>query len=120
MKFTEIPPFPEIGVPVPNDTGWSTQGEMHIPVDWEGEMQKELGGKVLKQSTALIKIEPITLFGKTYDSCRIITGKNDNYIQELGQYKCTYWFNTTYGFVRLLYTKPDGTTVDMKLKKVTF
>jgi hypothetical protein len=39
---------------------------------------------------------------------------------ELGEYHCKYWFNEELGLIRLYYTKPDGSVVDLYLGSTNF
>lgn len=60
----------------------------------------------------------VTLLGKEYNDVWVINGENTNYLDELGKYKATYWFDQNYGFIRMKYEKPNGEIVDIKLKSV--
>jgi len=112
MAFTEIPPMPQIGLPV-NMTEVST-GELRIVKGWGS-----LNGKTIKQKEKLVKMVEFT-FADTTISSVMIEGENTNYIDTLGVYKSQYLFNEHFGFTQLNYYKPNGESVKMILKTTNF
>ena len=110
MRFSEIPPFPQISLPPALRTKKET--ELSIVTGYG-----ELNGKVIKQVLIVTAKEDININKKKYSDCWVLEGENINYIDKLGNYKVRYWFNTKFGFVKMLYTKPDGSTVSLELVK---
>jgi len=109
MSFTEIPPFPNIFLPP------DTRSTITVTTSVVKGFGK-LDGKKLKQTFKVIGKENLTLFDKKYKDVWVIQGGNTNYIDKIGQYKVTYWFDQNYGFIRMKYEKPNGEIVDLKLK----
>lgn len=113
FAFTEVVPFPTIAYPLESKT--SSEIELHVAkVPF-----KPAENKIIKQILERTTTDTITYKG-TKLTCYLIEGKNTNYIEEIGQYSGIYWFNEKYGFVRLLYKKPDGSTVDLVLAETNF
>ena len=52
--------------------------------------------------------------------CYKSVGKNLNYVEELGQFSVSYFFNEKYGFVKWIYLTPWKETVTISLSKVDF
>lgn len=78
-----------------------------------------LAGKVIKQhlwveDTTTIKYQNEALF------CYVLKGENLNYIEELGEFKCTYFYNEKYGFVKWIYHPPWGDEVLISLRSTNF
>ena len=110
MAFAEIPPQPQISLPL--KVGNYSETELKIAKGWG-----ELNGKKIKQSLKVAGGDELKMYGHSYDSLWLIEGKNISHLNELGQYSVTYWFDEKLGFIRMKYTKPDSTIVDLKLKK---
>lgn len=109
MEFAEIPPMPDI------------RRKTSVGVNSEGVLDGikghgDLDGLEIKQVDTVVAKKNVTLLGKDYNDVWIIKGENTNYLDELGKYKATYWFDQNYGFIRMKYEKPNGEIVDIKLK----
>lgn len=110
MTFAEIAPFPDIN------------RKTKIGVNSEGVLSGikghgDLDGKQIKQVDTVVAKKDVKLLGKKYSDVWIIHGENTNYLDEIGKYKVIYWFDQNYGFIRMKYIKPNGETVDLKLKE---
>lgn len=113
FAFTEVIPFPTINYPAE----LKTSSEIELKVI--KSTFKPAENKTIKQILERTITDTITYKGAKL-VCFIVEGKNTNYIKEIGQYTGTYWFNEQYGFVRLLYKKPDGSTIDLVLTDTNF
>jgi len=113
FSFTEIPPMPQVELPI-NMTSVSTGELKVVKAEFEG-----LNGKTIKQTHRPVRIDNFTFAGKTI-KCTVIEGENTNLINDIGKYKCEYYFNESYGFVQLNYLKPSGEQVRMVLRKTNF
>jgi len=112
MAFAEIPPMPDISR---NPEIGVSQETILDGIKGHGN----LDGKEIKQIDKIVRRENIELFGKIYKNAWVIKGRNTNYLEELGEYKVTYWFDEKFGFIRMKYEKPNGEIVDLKLNEVT-
>jgi len=113
FSFTEIPPMPQVELPI-NMTSVSNIELKVVKAEFEG-----LNGKTIKQTHRPVRIDTFT-FADTTIKCTVITGENTNLIDELGMYKCEFYFNEHYGFVQLNYMKPNGEQVKIVLRKTNF
>jgi hypothetical protein len=113
FAFTEVLPFPSISLPAELVT--SAESELHVAKS----SFKPAENKTIKQLLERTGTDTLSV-GKNKYPCYLLEGKNTNYIAELGQYHCKYWFNEQLGFIRLYYTKPDGSAVDIYLESTNF
>lgn len=125
LEFTEVAPFPGATKKMKSNTfiSYSSESDLHIQkatyFDKGRNETVDLAGKVIKQhlwvaDTTTIKYQNETLF------CYVLNGKNLNYIEELGEFKCTYFYNEKYGFVKWIYYPPWGDEVVIFLRDTNF
>lgn len=112
FSFTEIPPMPEVTLPI--DMTSVSNTELKIVKGFD-----TLNGKTITQTHKTVRWETFS-FSDTTIKCVLIEGANTNYVDELGLYKCEYLFNEYFGFVQLTYNKPNGESVKMILRSVNF
>ncbi len=112
LSFTQILPMPTVGYPLGN------KSESTIETKIEKSPFTELNGKIVKQTRRTLAPDSVSYKG-TFIKCFTYEAENASLVQELGQYHLKYWFNAEKGFVRYLYTKPDGGTVVINLIEVT-
>jgi hypothetical protein len=114
FAFTEILPTPHIGFPL----GSKVESEIKLEVvkcDF-----KELNNQtVIQTMTQKPDTEELEYAGEKIQ-CYKSEGHNTSHVETLGQYKVTYWFHEKFGFVRILYEKPDSSQIDIKLQKTNF
>lgn len=113
FAFTEEVPFPRVTYPAEQ----ITSSEVELTV--RKSTFKSAENKTFKHSIERTVTDTI-VFKDTRVPCYVIEGRNTNYIKEIGQYKCKYWFSQKHGFVRLLYHKPNSSTVDLVLADINF
>lgn len=114
FDFTSIPPSPSIVLPpdmiskstIESDKGKSEDSNYANLIFTQEIMQNNETEKFNYNGKELL--------------CYKVEGLNTNYVEAFGQYKVIYFFNEHLGFVRFLYEKPDGSIVDMRLKKTNF
>jgi hypothetical protein len=114
FAFTAILPHPSMALPPELMT------ESHIKltvVKMKGF--EELNNQVISQTLKRTETEELE-YARRKIFCYKSVGYNTSHIDILGQYKLTYWFHDTLGFVRILYEKPDSTQVDVKLRQTSF
>lgn len=112
LYFTAILPMPSVNFPLENKT------ESEIETKILKSSFREINGKTIKQAKRSLGIDTLLYKGKLIN-CYVFEAENLNYITEIGKYSVRYWFNEKYGFVKYLYTKPDGTHIDIKLENIT-
>lgn len=111
MAFAEIPPQPSVNLPL--SVGTSRDITLEVVKGWDS-----LNNQTIKQHEKVIAKEDIELEGKQYKGCLVTEGSNVSHIEKLGRYSMKYWFHNDYGFVKMVYTKPDGARVVLNLKEV--
>lgn len=109
LSFTAILPFPNYHYP--EGCVVSINGETYF----EKTTFAPAKGKTISYKSEQEGSETINHNGKEI-KCYTITGENTNHIEELGQYRVKYFFNTTLGFVRWEYTLPNKDQVILELK----
>ncbi|MEE1897026.1 hypothetical protein V1389_01675 [Flavobacterium rakeshii] len=113
FAFTEVVPFPRINYP----PELITSSEVELTV--RKSAFKPAENKTFQHTIERTVTDTLT-FKNSKVVCYVVEGRNTNYIKEIGQYKGKYWFSPKYGFVQLLYYKPDGSTVDLLLADTNF
>lgn len=108
FSFTEVLPMPSIVKPIGSIYKSSTETSV------SKSTMKALNGKVVKQSQEFVGKDSLVLFGEKIP-CFKIKVENTNLYEEVGHYSAIYWYSEEYGFIRLLFMKPNGESVDMKL-----
>ncbi len=109
LSFTAILPFPNYHYPEGCIT--SLSGETYFKKTTFAPAK----GKTISYKSEQEGSETINHNGKEI-KCYTITGENTNHIEELGQYRVKYFFNTTLGFVRWEYTLPNNEKIILQLK----
>lgn len=109
LSFTAILPFPNYHYP--EGCVVSINGEIYF----EKTTFAPAKGKTISYKSEQKGSETINHNGKEI-KCYTITGENTNHIEELGQYRVKYFFNTTLGFVRWEYTLPNNEKIILQLK----
>lgn len=125
LEFAQVTPFPKAHKKKrPNSWDWyQAETKLHIQkasyFDKAKNETVDLAGKVIKQhlwaedtTTIFYQDEPVF--------CYILKGRNLNYIKELGEFNCTYFYNEKYGFVKWIYKLPWGEEVAISLKSSNF
>ena len=113
FAFTEVVPFPRITYPAELIT--SSEVELTVRKSAFKPAENKTFQHIIERT-----VTDTIVYKDTRIPCYVIEGRNTNYIKEIGQYKCKYWFSPKYGFVRLLYYKPDSSTVDLVLADTNF
>jgi len=125
LEFTEVLPFPGASKAMKSNTfiSYNSESDLHIQKATYFDKGKNetvnLAGKMIKQhlwveDTTTIKYQNEALF------CYVLKGENLNYIEELGEFKCTYFYNEKYGFVKWIYHPPWGDEVVISLRSTNF
>ena len=109
LSFTAVLPYPNYHYP--EGCVVSINGETYF----EKTTFKPARNKTIFYKSEQKDSETINHNGKEIE-CYTITGENTNHIEELGQYKVKYFFNTTLGFVRWEYTLPNNEKIILQLK----
>lgn len=109
LSFTAILPFPNYRYP--EGCVVSINGETYF----EKTTFKPARNKTISYKSEQKGSETLLYNGKEI-KCYTIKGENTNYIEELGQYKVKYFFNTTLGFVRWEYTLPNNEKIILELQ----
>ena len=109
LSFTAILPFPNYHYP--EGCVVSINGETYF----EKTTFAPAKGKTISYKSEQEGSETLLYNGKEIE-CYTITGENTNHIEELGQYRVKYYFNTTLGFVRWEYTLPNNEKIILELK----
>jgi hypothetical protein len=121
FDVTEVVHFPFITKPI--GSGFKSSTEMVIQkasfINRKTNEEINLAGKRIKQEIALTDSTTIVFKNKEL-KCYVIEGKNLNYLKELGQFSCKFYFNKKYGFVKFIYTTPWKSTIEANLKSVNF
>lgn len=113
FAFTEVVPFPRINYPV------ELQSSSEIELKVAKSAFKMAENKTFKHIIERTTTDTLQ-YKNTTILCYVVEGRNTNYIEEIGRYKATYWFNQKYGFVRLSYFKPDKSSIDIVLENTNF
>lgn len=109
LSFTAVLPYPNYHYP--EDCVVSINGETYFEkTTFEPAKNKTISYKSEQKGS-----ETINHNGKEI-KCYTITGENTNHIEELGQYRVKYFFNTTLGFVRWEYTLPNNEKIILELQ----
>lgn len=125
LELTEITPFPRAHKEMkPNSWDWyQVKSELHIQKASYFDKGKNetinLAGKTIEQHLWAEDTTTITYRNEAI-FCYILKGKNLNHIEELGEFKCTYFFNEKYGFVKWIYHPPWGDEVVISLRSTNF
>ena len=109
LSFTAVLPYPNYRYP--EGCVVSINGETYF----EKTTFKPARNKTISYKSEQKGSETLLYNGKEI-KCYTITGENTNYIEELGQYKVKYFFNTTLGFVRWEYFLPNKEKIILQLK----
>ena len=109
LSFTAILPFPNYHYP--EGCVVSINGETYF----EKTTFKPARNKTISYKSEQKGSETLLYNGKEIE-CYTIKGENTNHIEELGQYRVKYFFNTTLGFVRWEYTLPNNEKIILQLK----
>ena len=109
LSFTAVLPYPNYHYP--EGCVVSINGETYF----EKTTFKPARNKTIFYKSEQKDSETINHNGKEIE-CYTITGENTNHIEELGQYKVKYFFNTTLGFVRWEYFLPNNEKIILQLK----
>lgn len=125
LEFTEVLPFPAASKQMKKDSwvSYRVEDELHIQkasyFDKGRNETVDLAGKTIKQD--LWSSDTITL---TYNGesvfCHKIEGKNLTQTKELGEFRCIYFYNEKYGFIKWIYYPPWGDEVVISLRSVVF
>lgn len=125
LEFTEMLPFPAASKQMKKDSwvSYRVEDELHIQkssyFDKGRNKTVDLAGKIIKQD--LWSSDTITLtYNEEYVFCHKIEGKNLTQTEELGEFKCTYFFNEKYGFVKWIYHPPWGDEIVISLRSTNF
>lgn len=125
LEFTEVTPFPSAHKKFKSDSwNWyKSESELHIQkasyFDKAKSQVVDLAGKVINQhlwadDTTTLSYQDSEVF------CYVLKGKNLNYIQELGEFNCTYFYNEKYGFIKWVYYPSWGEKVEISLRSSNF
>ena len=109
LSFTAVLPYPNYHYP--EGCVVSINGETYF----EKTTFAPAKNKTISYKSEQKGSETINHNGKEI-KCYTITGENTNHIEELGQYRVKYFFNTTLGFVRWEYTLPNNEKIILELK----
>lgn len=109
LSFTAVLPYPNYHYP--KGCVVSINGETYF----EKTTFAPAKGKTISYKSEQKGSETLLYNGKEIE-CYTIKGENTNHIEELGQYRVKYFFNTTLGFVRWEYTLPNKEQVILELK----
>ena len=112
LYFTAILPMPSVNFPLGSNSESESETKI-IKSSFE-----EINGKTIKQAKRSAGTDTF-VYKDEVINCYVYEAENLSEIEELGKYNLRYWFNEKYGFVRYLYTKPDGSAIDIKLQNVT-
>lgn len=115
FDFTSILPSPTISLP-PDNISKSTIKSNDKGMSDDTNFANLIFTQEIKQNN---ETEYFEYNGKQL-LCYKVEGLNTNYVELFGQHKVSYFFNDRFGFVRFLYEKPDGSIVEMRLKKTNF
>ena len=99
--FTIIVPMPSVTLPPCNIS------ESTIELNTLKTGIKELDKQIIYQATQQKNETEEFYYKGNQLLCYKIEGWNTSHIEEIGQYKVTYFFNEHFGFVRFLYEKPE-------------
>lgn len=108
LNFTAILPMPSVNFPLGSNSESESETKI-IKSSFE-----EINGKTIKQAKRSAGTDTLLYKGEVVN-CYVYEAENLSEIEEAGKYYLKYWFNEHYGFVRYLYTKPDGSSIDIKL-----
>lgn len=111
MAFAQIAPQPSVNLPP--SVGTSREITLEVVKGWDS-----LNNQNIEQVENVIAIEDIKVAEKEYKNCVVTEGSNVSHIDKLGKYSIKYWFHEEYGFVKMVYTKPDSTVVILEVKEV--
>ena len=109
LSFTAVLPYPNYHYP--EGCVVSINGETYF----EKTTFKPARNKTISYKSEQEGSETLLYNGKEIE-CYTITGENTSHIEELGQYRVKYFFNTTLGFVRWEYTLPNNEKIILQLK----
>lgn len=109
LSFTAVLPYPNYHYP--EGCVVSINGETYF----EKTTFKPARNKTISYKSEQKGSETLLYNGKEI-KCYTITGENTNHIEELGQYRVKYFFNTTLGFVRWEYSLPNNEKIILQLK----
>ena len=109
LSFTAILPFPNYHYP--KGCVVSINGETYFEkTTFEPAKNKTISYKSEQKGSETINHNGKEIAGYT------IKGENTSHIEELGQYRVKYFFNTTLGFVRWEYFLPNNEKIILQLK----
>jgi hypothetical protein len=109
LSFTAVLPYPNYHYP--EGCVVSINGETYF----EKTTFEPAKGKTISYKSEQKGSETLLYNGKEIE-CYTIKGENTNHIEELGQYRVKYFFNTTLGFVRWEYFLPNNEKIILQLK----
>lgn len=110
IPFSQVPPFPEIGLPPDTSLRYSNDLEIFKYKDFKNGF---LEGKTIQQKFRVIRKLDTLINNKNIEVWYSI-GYNTNYIKELGKYLIETYFSKQDGFVLIIYTLPDGSKAILK------
>lgn len=109
LSFTAVLPYPNYRYP--EGCVVSINGETYF----EKTTFKPARNKTISYKSEQKGSETINHNGKEIE-CYTIKGENTSHIEELGQYRVKYFFNTTLGFVRWEYSLPSNEKIILELQ----
>ena len=109
LSFTAVLPYPNYHYP--EGCVVSINGETYF----EKTTFKPARNKTISYKSEQKGSETLLYNGKEIE-CYTIKGENTNHIEELGQYRVKYFFNTTLGFVRWEYSLPSNEKIILELQ----
>mgnify|MGYP003473678259 FL=1 len=109
LSFTAVLPYPNYHYP--EGCVVSINGETYF----EKTTFAPAKGKTISYKSEQEGSETLLYNGKEIE-CYTIKGENTSHIEELGQYRVKYFFNTTLGFVRWEYFLPNNEKIILQLK----
>jgi len=123
LEFTEVLPFPRVSKPIGN--GFTSSIDLYIQKAsyWDKGKNKtiNLAGMKIKQELSSADFDTTRIaFEKENLLCYKSEGKNLNYVEKLGQFRVSYFFNEKYGYIKWIYLTPWEETVTISLRKVDF
>lgn len=111
LYFTAILPMPSVNFPLESNSESVSETKI-IKSSFE-----EINGKTIKQAKRSAGTDYFVYKGDEI-ICFVYEAENLTEVDRIGKYTVRYWFNKDYGFVRYLFTKPDGSTFDIQLKNI--
>lgn len=111
LAFTEVLPFPIYHLPV--GCVATANGSLTVA----RSTFSKASGKTIEYRYEQSGEDTIFMEGEQL-LCYTVVGENTNHHDDIGHYQVKYWFNPEYGFVRWIYTLPDGNKVWLILDEI--